>query len=278
MSWSVVNLRPFNGDGSYGELYLGERTDNGETVVVKYLRDYMNPDARRYFKREFKILSRGLHGALIPAIAGRPDAERPYYIMPYFRLGPLTPWAGRLTHDQLLAAAKVICEGIAAMHAADIEHGDIKPDNIMVTAEGDLRVGDPLGNGAGCTVMLGVNRGGTPGYWAEEIRNGGAISKAGDVYSIGATLFHLATGRRPVDDQNLDPQANGVLTHKLVRAAILAACSPQAWSRPTVTQLLAILNGRQWNQPKKPGDVKDWIATAGIAAGIVLLIIGLAKK
>ena len=92
---------------------------------------------------------------------------------------------------------------LANLHAGYDVHGDVKPDNVLVTQEGRLQVADPLGNGSVFTMLFFENHGGTPGYWAPEVRAGGPISYAGDVHSYGATLYELLTGRRPRDGQRL---------------------------------------------------------------------------
>jgi serine/threonine protein kinase len=240
---SLLNLRLFR-EGTWADLYLAELSTTGDTVMVKMLRQTKDPSAKRLFLRELRILTKAIHHRVLRAILGRPDAERPYYVMPYFKHGPLTEHAGKLNHAQLRAAAQQLCEAIAAMHSQEIIHGDVKPDNLMVANDGNLQLGDPLGNGSGCTVMITANSGGTPGYWAPELAGGsGPMSKAGDVFSIGATLYHLATGRRPTDGQNLDPWVTGVAVPKDIRLIIGAACRTAPETRPSAAQLLRALQG-----------------------------------
>jgi len=111
--------------------------------------------------------------------------------------GSLSQYAGRLTGIQLRAVAADLARMLANLHAANDVHGDFKPDNILLTEQGQLQVGDPLGNGTLVTILFSENRGGTPGYMAPEIAAGTSISRPGDVYSYGATLYHLLTGHVP---------------------------------------------------------------------------------
>lgn len=240
MTWRVNNLRPL-GDGGRGELFLGERSDTGEKVVVKFLRDYANDEDRRWFAREMRILSLHLHKRLMPLLGGDPDAPRPYYIMPYFPGGSLTQWCGRVDDSQLRGAAIQLAEVLASMHNRDVVHGDLKPDNVLMSRDGQLQIADPLGNGGGCTLRYTGNRGGTPGYWAPEIAGGGPMSKEGDVFSYGATLFHLATGRRPDDGCNLDPWAAEVAVPRDLRDLICSCVDSNPASRPSMRQVLATL-------------------------------------
>ena len=106
MTWKIINLRELDGGGR-GDLYLGERDDTGETVVVKYLRDYQLEHERRGFAREVRILGRRIHQRVVQIIGARLDVKRPYYVMPYFPGGSLKRFAGRLNHKQLRLAAKI---------------------------------------------------------------------------------------------------------------------------------------------------------------------------
>lgn len=268
------NLRLFK-EGTLADLYLAERSDSGEPVMIKMLREGHDTCAKRTFLREVRILTKAIHRRVLRAIFSNSDTKRPYYVMPYFSHGPLTPHAGKMKHAQLRAAAQQLCDAIAAMHAQEIIHGDVKPDNLMIATDGNLQVGDPLGNGAGCTVMYSENSGGTPGYWAPELAFGrGPMSKPGDVFSIGATLYHLATGARPRDGQSLDPWAVGAHVADQIRQIILAACRPDPELRPTITQLLRALDGNlaaltartpQRSSRDSPS------ALVGIVLGVILL-------
>ena len=240
MTWQIVNLRPFQ-SGGYGDLYLGERTDSGEQVVIKYLRDAHLPHVNEAFAREVRILARKLPG-IVPVLAWDLNANPPYYVMPYLG-GSLKAHAGRLTADQLHAVARHLASVLANLHSQLIYHGDIKPDNILVSCDGSLRVADPLGNGLGCAVLFSENRGGTPGYWAPEIRNGGSIHGAGDAYSFGATLYELSTGRRPHDGQDFDL---GPWGDAKIREIINGCCNRDPGLRPTMKDILRLLEGERW--------------------------------
>jgi serine/threonine protein kinase len=274
VSFKVINMRPLGDDGAFGDVYIGNRDDNGEFVVVKFLRDD-TPDNRRYFHREVRILNGGLHERLVAILGFNLAGPKPYYIMPYYPGGKLTPWAGRLTHRQLRAIIKQIGEPLAKLHSQQIVHGDVKPDNVLLTNAGDLRLGDPLGNGAGCTVMYRANQGGTPGYMAPEIARGSAMSAQGDVFSFGATLFHLVTGRRPEDGQNFDPRMCGVVVPDDIRNIILACCRVDPRRRPRMQQVLASLTqGDAVLQATSPKSAQgeDLIKTLLAAGGVVGMV------
>lgn len=240
MDFNIVCLG-FLQSGSHGDLILGQRSDTGEQVVIKYLRDAHLMHARKVFEREVRILSLNLPG-LVPLLESNLRTHRPYYVMPYLG-GTLKSHAGKLNVDQLRAVARELATTLAALHAKRIFHGDIKPDNVLIGWDGHLQVADPLGNGLGCTMFFSANRGGTPGYWAPEIRAGLPIHPAGDVYSLGAMLYELATGQMPRDDQDLDP---GLWADPKIREIIVACCNKNPLLRPTMEDILRLLGGEQW--------------------------------
>jgi len=244
MNFQVVNLRQL-GSGGNGDVSIGHRSDTGEYVAVKFLRDWRLQHAREGFEREVRVLARGVPG-LVPLLAWDLTAQPPFYVMPYLEGGALTPYAGKLTDNQLQNVAVQLARTLANLHAAYEVDGDFKPDNVLVTQNGQVQVGDPLGNGTVFTMLFAKNRGGTPGYWAPEIRGGGSISRTGDSYSYGATLYHLLTGRRRLDGQPLDTSSEGYRNAPKIREAIAACCQLDPNARPTMQEVLRVLNGEQW--------------------------------
>jgi serine/threonine protein kinase len=245
MSCPIVNLRPLQAGGN-GDLYLGQRSDTGEYVVVKFLREHQLPHARKAFAREIRILGRQLRG-LVPLLSSDQTGGRPYYVMPYLPGGPLTQYAGRLFDGQLHAVALEVAMALATLHSVNIAHGDIKPDNVLITHDGHLQVADPLGNGVGCTMLFSQNRGGTPGYWAPEVCAGAPISCPADVYSYGALLYQLLTGRKPTDGQKFDPVSEGYVNAPIVAQVIVACCCNLPAARPTMQEVLRIVRGEKWS-------------------------------
>ena len=270
MNVQILALHPLN-SGGYGDVFVGRRSDTGERVVVKFLREAHLAHARKAFEREVRILRRGLRG-LMPLLSADLRSKRPYYVMPYLDRGPLSPYAGRLTDAQLYGIAKELALTLATLHSRSIAHGDFKPDNILVNQDGRLQVADPLGNGMGCTMLFSQNHGGTPGYWAPEVRAGGPISYSGDVYSYGATLYELLTGRRPQDGRRLDPTSEGYVNAPIVRQLIAACCNFNPLARPTIQEVLRVLSGEQWPDIQAARKQTQERVTAAFFIGSLLLL------
>jgi serine/threonine protein kinase len=159
---------------------------------------------------------------------------------------------------------------MANLHGQSIFHGDIKPDNILVSWDGHLQVADPLGNGLGCTVLFSENGGGTPGYWAPEVRKGASIHPAGDAYSLGATLYELSTGQKPQDGQSLDP---GPWTDSKIREIIIACCNNNPGLRPTMKDILRLLEGERWEDIETQRRQRQELVGACVLGGVVIAAI-----
>jgi serine/threonine protein kinase len=270
----IVNLQPLNSGGN-GDVFLGQRA--GQDVAVKVLREFQAPHARKNFAREVRILAQKMKG-LVPLLEYCTDGDRPYYVMPYFVRGPLTRYAGKLPLAQLNAVAMSLATTLAGLHAVNISHGDFKPDNIFVSNDGNLQVGDPLGNGFGCTVLFSQNHGGTPGYWAPEVMAGGFISNPGDSFSYAATLSHLLTGLKPQDGQRFDQLSRWYPNASKI-CEIINACSqldPNA--RATMPEVLRMLKGATWTDIlASRKQVQDLVKLGALAAGIVLFLRAFAR-
>lgn len=275
MSFHYLVLRPLN-SGGYGDLYLGQRSDNGLRVVIKYLREFRNECYRRGFQRAVRLQGRQLPG-VVPLLGADTNAERPYCVMAYLEGGSLAQYAGRLSADQLHAVAVALARIVANIHAANEIHGDFKPDNILVSREGHIQVADPLGAGSLFTKLFSANRGGTPGYWAPEIHGGASISFAGDLYSYGATLHHLVTGQRPQDGVPLDVNSWAYESIPKVREIVAACCQANPQARPAIAEVLQMFDGRAWAEIQAERAQREQ-ALAGFcfAVGLIALIVGLA--
>lgn len=276
MSYQILDPRPL-GSGGNGDIYIGQRSDNGATVVVKFLREAHLPHARKAFIREVRILQRKLRG-LIPLLSANTGADRPYYVMPYLEGGTLAQYAGILTDSQLRAIAAELAHTVAKLHEAYEAHGDIKPDNILVTRDGKLQVADPLGNGTLFTILFSENRGGTPGYWAPEIRIGGSISRAGDIYSYGATMYHLLTGRRPVDGRRLDASSEGYVNAPTIREVIAACCQLEPRMRPNMNEVLRMLRGEHWADIQTVRKQRQQLVELSVVGGLLLLAVSALRR
>ena len=223
-----------------------------------------------------RILAQG-HRGLIQILSWDANADRPYYVMPYLKGGSLTRRAGRLTTFQLHSVAAEVAHSLAGLHSRNVAHGDIKPDNVLISDDGHLRVADPLGNGIGCTVLFSQHHGGTPGYWAPEIRAGGAISPAGDVYSYGTMLYELLTGRKPQDGKQFDLTLGNAVHAPAIAEIITACCQSDRRARPSMREVLRVLHGEPWSAIHAERMQNQALLAAVCLVGLVCMGFRLAK-
>ena len=277
MSYQVqfISLRHLASGGN-GDLYVGQLRNSGATAVLKVLREFRDPHARRAFGREVEILRRNVPGVVALLFADT-RGEQPYYVMPFLAGGPLSQYAGRLDAPRVHRVALELARTLAHFHASVGSHGDYKPANLLVSSTGELKVADPSGNGFGCTLFLPQNPAGTPGYWAPEVAAKG-ISREGDVFSFGATLYELVSGSPPRDGQRFEATAWQRNFSPKLWEIIACCCQTDPRSRPTMQEVVSMLEGRSWQ------DIQDFRARTnefwkgvGAAAAIAVVIGALAR-
>ncbi|HEY2389726.1 MAG TPA: protein kinase [Candidatus Angelobacter sp.] len=194
---------------------------------------------------------------------------------------------GRLTPDEAMKIARQLCAGVAEAHRCGVVHGDLKPANIILT-RGERNEIRAVITDFGLSVNQDANSGllgGTPSYMAPELKTGGRVSTASDVYALGVILYEMATGQKPFPAANTakgdapvpatpDKLIKPVPPSKLVKNlsgiwddAILPCLSPRPEKRPSVTQTLAVLN-------RKPLYLRPWVARTVIAA-LLLFTVGM---
>lgn len=252
------------GGGGFADVYRAVLRGTTRQFALKLLRDFRNPDARHRFAREVRML-RGLkHERVVKLIDANTNAEQPFYVMPLMSGGAMTAWAGRLPFTNVRVVLAQVLDFLVYLHAQGGLHRDIKPDNLLVDAKGNLAVGDfGLGNNPRYTVLMTAHAAGTWGYVAPELSEPNArATSAADIYSLGATMFHLVTGMHPKDATTLDPLWVRPDIPPDIRSWILAMVRPDPRQRPTASQLLVVVDpGRSRRQPKASTD-----AAAGVAA------------
>ena len=198
------------GQGGMGTVYLAEDIELGRQVALKMPRFGTGCDEvmMARFLREARIAARLSHPNLCPVFdVGQIDG-RHFLTMPYLKGEPLSSVIkrqGRLPQRTAVRIAYQIAEAIEVAHRAGIVHRDLKPSNLMIDERGEPTImdfglairpdpDDPRITDSG--VILG-----TPAYAPPEqiVGERDTIGPAADVYSLGAILFEMLTGRLPFD-------------------------------------------------------------------------------
>lgn len=199
------------GYGGMGAVYEGVRADDdfAKRVAIKFLRPGMGSEvAIRRFRYERQILATLNHKNIAALHDGGVTVDgQPYFVMEYVEGTPITRYCAdeRLPVRERISLFRQVCAAVQHAHQQLIVHRDLKPGNILVTADGtvkllDFGIAKLLREGEG-PEQLPMTRGGvrvfTPEYASPEQVRGLALAPASDIYSLGVILFELLAGRRP---------------------------------------------------------------------------------
>jgi tetratricopeptide (TPR) repeat protein len=206
------------GSGGMGSVYLAERRDGEiqQRVAVKVLGGGGNrPVWRERFLNERRLLASLSHPSIVHVIdAGHTQDGQPYLVMEYVEGVPIDIYAAGIAVDERLQLFLRVCEGVAHAHRHLIVHRDLKPSNILVDESGQPKLLDfgiaKLLDDTGEPTQT-VDRLLTPNYASPEQLGGGSQTTATDVYSLGAVLYKLLTGRSPHETGNDTPAALEVM-------------------------------------------------------------------
>jgi serine/threonine-protein kinase len=196
-------LHTIIGEGTFGRVYRGRDRRLARPVAVKVIKPWWaeDPDWVLSFEREAQLLARVNDPGIVQIFdVGRAD-EGLYYVA---ELVDGESLAGRLRRGPLPAAdaceiAEQLCRALAQAHRRRVVHRDVKPANILISADGRVKVGDfgvarlaeGSTDGAVATIV------GTPRYMAPEQARGRPTTPASDVYGVGIVLYEMLTGHPP---------------------------------------------------------------------------------
>ncbi|MBL8269671.1 protein kinase domain-containing protein [Steroidobacter sp.] len=302
------------GHGGMGSVWLARRIDGAyeREVALKLPHAHLLSGAlRERFSLERDILA-GLSHPKIARFydAGLAENGQPWLTLEYIEGVPIAEYCEthRLSVSQRIELVRQVAEAVSAAHARLIVHRDLKPSNVLVTAQGEARLLDfgiaklldPSSQRSGDLTRVD-SRIATPDYAAPEQLEGGVITVATDIYSLGVLLYELLTGERPnagrsrlgrmVDSHEEAPLASSrVNGHRKLELrgdvdAILACClqhSP-ADRYPSMEAFAADLGRHLRHEPIAARQIGVWQRTqkflrrnrrsAGFAAALALLTI-----
>jgi serine/threonine protein kinase len=196
--------------GSMGVVLLAHDETLDRDVAVKFTRSHLLSEGfRERFLTEARAMARVNHPNVVQIHAFGLHNEAPYFVMEYVSGPTLEQWLSKSNGlpdlDLALSILDKICEGVAAIHAADAVHHDIKPSNVLLDGRLRPRIAD-----LGLAAFYRQDRAalhreivGTPAYMAPEIAFSKGIETElrarADVYSLGCLAYQLLTGRLPFE-------------------------------------------------------------------------------
>src|SRR4026209_101868 len=191
------------GTGGMANVYLAEDEVLGRRVAIKILNDRHAGDDQfvERFRREAKNAASPSHPNIV-TIYDRGEAEGTYYIaMEYLdgrSLKELIVARGPAPVNVAIDYARKILDALRFSHRNGIVHRDIKPHNVIVDAEGRVKVTDFGIARAGASQMTEVGSIiGTAQYLSPEQAKGAPVDQTSDLYSVGVVLYEMLTGQVP---------------------------------------------------------------------------------
>jgi len=221
------------GRGGMGAVYKARQASLDRLVAIKVLPQEYAADASflERFSREARAAAALNHPNIVQVIVVGQDKGHHFIAMELVdgeSLSQVLKRVGRLAPDLALAYLKQVASALAKAHAAGIVHRDIKPANLLLTSDGLVKVADfGLAKRAGLDVSVTATGAslGTPLYMPPEIAEAKPSDARSDLYSLGATFYHLLAGRPPFEGATA---AELILKHYRAEVQPLGEAAPDA--------------------------------------------------
>ncbi|MBM4039871.1 MAG: DUF1080 domain-containing protein [Planctomycetes bacterium] len=219
------------GRGGMGSVYRARQVSLGRLVALKVIAARLAADERfvTRFEREARAAAAVQHPNIVAVYSVGEDNGQHYIAMELVAgesLDALAKRGGPLPQDRALGLMKQATAALAAAHEADIVHRDIKPSNILLGADGSVKVAD-FGLAKRIHIDVKVTATGTtvgtPLYMAPEAAGAKPFDARADLYSLGATFYHVLAGRPPFEGKT---PVEVIVKHATEEPQPLAAAAP----------------------------------------------------
>ncbi len=190
--------------GGMGEVYQAEDLELGEQVALKFLRGDRADDQTwiERFRQEVTLARKVTHKNVCRVHdLGAHNGSR-FLVMEYVAGGNLLAQSrmrpsGRFAPAEVIAYARQLCDGLAAVHESGLLHRDLKPANVLLSGDGPVKLAD-FGLAAAAVGLSADEVGaGTVLYMAPEQLSGKEVTARSDLFALGLILYELTTGQRP---------------------------------------------------------------------------------
>jgi len=192
------------GAGGMGNVYLGRHETTGEEAAIKVLPASLAREEGFVlrFNREIEALRKLKHPNIVALFDSGVDGETYFYAMEYVAGETLTNrirQQKRIPWREAVDYAIQICGALKAAHDAGVIHRDLKPSNLMLAPDGQIKLTDFGVAQVFASTRLTITGGviGTAEYMSPEQSQGQRANKRSDLYSLGAVLYVMLTGRPP---------------------------------------------------------------------------------
>ncbi len=206
-------VKEFLGEGGKKKVYKAYDTLLDRDVAFSLIKlGGLDEDSRTRITREAQAMGRlGAHNNIVTVFDLGDDDGQPFIVSELMGGGDVEGLIekaekNRLPLEQIVEIAQAVCEGLTFAHGKGIIHRDLKPGNIWLTDDGQIKIGDfglALVDDRTRLTQDGMMVG-TVSYLPPEQAMGGEVTEKSDLYSLGAMLYEMATGRPPfLGDDNV---------------------------------------------------------------------------
>ncbi len=198
------------GKGGMAIVYKASDIKLDRDVTLKVMREEFvkDDDFINRFNIEAKAAAKLSHQNIVNVYDVGKYGDIYFIVMEYIdgvTLKDIIKRRGTLSNEEVLGVSIQIAQALEVAHRNNIVHRDIKPQNILINAKGDVKVTDfGIARAINAnTVTSGNNTMGSVHYFSPEQARGGYIDQKSDIYSLGITMFEMATGELPFDDETV---------------------------------------------------------------------------
>src|SRR4051794_31780082 len=199
------------GKGSMGLVYKAKQASVNRVVAVKVLLDALaqNKEFIKRFRREAEIAAKLAHNNIVGVIDAGEVAGHHYFVMEYVEGETIKDMLerGKIFDEKIaLKIVLAVAEALKHAHQRGLIHRDVKPENVILTKDGNVKLADlglarPTADEKWAMAEAGMAIG-TPFYISpEQVRGQVDVDIRGDIYGLGATLYHMVTGKPPYDGE-----------------------------------------------------------------------------
>ncbi len=279
------------GEGGSAQVYEAVQLEPRRTVAIRLLRsDAANLREQDRFRRGAELLASMPHPTLPQVyMVGSTEAGVPYMAMEHVQGEALDLVARGVDRRTVLRLLGQVAAALSHCHGCGIAHGDIKPSNILVTADGDVKLVDfglaRSDADAGSSLTSSIR--GTPGYMSPERFDGAPVEPAGDLFAFGVIAHELLAGSHPYLADGAGwvaaAKASASGTRRPIGSAVpdlearLARLfdrllDPDPVQRPAASVLVAALRIEPASRRAMPQATRRWAAVASLAVLAIVIV------